>query len=131
MKRLTKYICGRAHGAEGRTENNLTGSYCRGQFEATAIVEQLAAIEDILGGDYDLDHLRELVAADKEGRCVILPTPDELPILTKGMSIWYVDPDSGEIEEGEVYSAYYNDGQLERGLQSGRGNPPAPGIAVC
>ena len=35
--------------------------------------DRLAAIEDILGEEYDLDHLRELVEADKDGRCVVLP----------------------------------------------------------
>ena len=30
--------------------------------------EKLAAIEDILGDEYDLDRLRELAQADKEGR---------------------------------------------------------------
>lgn len=35
--------------------------------------ERLKAIEDILGDDYDLDRLRELVQADREGRCVVLP----------------------------------------------------------
>ena len=30
-------------------------------------------IESILGDDYDLDRLRELVEADQEGRCVVLP----------------------------------------------------------
>lgn len=39
-------------------------------FEA---VNRLGEIEDILGDDYDLDRLRELVEADKEGRCVVLP----------------------------------------------------------
>ena len=113
MKRLTKYICERAHGAEGRTDAALTGQYCRGQFEATAVVERLAAIEDILDDDYDLRRLRKLIEADKEGRCVILPRQDELPILTKGMSVWYVDTDSGGIEEGEVCYAYYKDGELD------------------
>ena len=37
------------------------------------VLERLAAIEDILGDTYDLDHLRELVEADKDGRCVVLP----------------------------------------------------------
>lgn len=37
------------------------------------ILEHLATIEDILGDDYDLDRLRELVKADQEGRCVVLP----------------------------------------------------------
>ena len=30
-------------------------------------------IESILGDDYDLDRLRELVEADRDGRCVVLP----------------------------------------------------------
>lgn len=34
--------------------------------------DRLAAIEDILGDDYDLDHLRELIQADREGRCFVL-----------------------------------------------------------
>lgn len=32
---------------------------------------RLKKIEDILGDDYDLDRLRELVEADREGRCYI------------------------------------------------------------
>lgn len=39
-------------------------------------IERLAAIEDILGDTYDLDRLRELVEADKYGRCVMLPNRD-------------------------------------------------------
>lgn len=37
--------------------------------------DRLAAIEDILGDEYDLDRLRELVQADREGRCVVLNMP--------------------------------------------------------
>lgn len=41
-------------------------------------VKRLAAIEDILGGEYNLDRLRELAQADREGRCVVLPAkPDQ------------------------------------------------------
>lgn len=36
-------------------------------------IDRLADIEGILGDDYELDRLRELVEADKEGRCVVLP----------------------------------------------------------
>lgn len=68
MKRLTAYICERAHGAEGVSESRLTGAYCRGQFEATALVERLAKIEDILGDDYDLDRLWVIVEADRRKR---------------------------------------------------------------
>ena len=34
--------------------------------------QRLAAIEDILGDEYDLDRLRELVQADREGRVEII-----------------------------------------------------------
>lgn len=34
---------------------------------------RLLDIEDILGDDYDIDHLRDLVQADRDGRCVVLP----------------------------------------------------------
>lgn len=37
------------------------------------IWKRLNAIEDILGDDYDFDRLRELVRADRDGRCVVLP----------------------------------------------------------
>lgn len=36
---------------------------------------RLLAIEDILGDEYELDRLRELVQADREGRCVVLNMP--------------------------------------------------------
>lgn len=34
-------------------------------------IDAVGHIEDILGDDYDLDRLRELVEADREGRCHI------------------------------------------------------------
>lgn len=34
---------------------------------------RLKKIEDILGDDYDLDRLRELVKAGRDGRCVVRP----------------------------------------------------------
>jgi hypothetical protein len=33
---------------------------------------RLLAIEDVLGDEYELDRLRELVQADREGRCVVI-----------------------------------------------------------
>ena len=38
-----------------------------------SVMGRLASIEDILGDEYDLDRLRELDQADREGRCVVLP----------------------------------------------------------
>ena len=37
------------------------------------VYNRLKKIEDILGDEYDLDRLRELAEADREGRCVVLP----------------------------------------------------------
>ena len=39
--------------------------------ELDRFVDRLGSIEDILGDDYDLDRLRELVEADRDGRCHI------------------------------------------------------------
>ena len=61
MKRLTTYICGYPHGAEGVKYENLTGNYCRGTFEATALIDRLAAIEDILGDEYELEQIGKVV----------------------------------------------------------------------
>ena len=67
MERLTK---------EGKfcdvIECELTpgGSFCeRGTCTERRLWERLSSIEDILGDDYDLDRLRELVEADRGGRC--------------------------------------------------------------
>ncbi|WP_394967407.1 hypothetical protein [Candidatus Allofournierella merdipullorum] len=47
------------------------------------LADKHAVIEDILGDTYDLDHLRELVEADKDGRCAALPCKigDEVFVL--------------------------------------------------
>ena len=36
-------------------------------------IDRLADIEDILGDDYDLSRLKELVEAERDGRCVVFP----------------------------------------------------------
>lgn len=36
-------------------------------------LEELKKVKDILGSDYNLDRLRDLVEADRDGRCVVLP----------------------------------------------------------
>lgn len=43
-----------------------------GQWKNEVLI-RLSKIEDILGDEYDLDRLKELVEADREGRCVLLP----------------------------------------------------------
>lgn len=52
-----------------------------------ALFERLGKIEDILGDTYDPDRLRELVEADQEGRCVVLP---------KDGMVYYIEEAGGE-----------------------------------
>lgn len=75
---------------------NWNCTYCHETFldnKETAI--RLAMIEDILGDEYDLDRLRELVQADREGRCVVLP-------CKFGNKVYF--PLLGRIIEKTVYS---------------------------
>ena len=53
-----------------RLENGVINVKYASQHETA--IHRLAAIEDILGDEYDLDRLRELAEADREGRCVVL-----------------------------------------------------------
>lgn len=50
-----------------------------------SVADKCADLEDILCDTYDLDRLRELVEADKDGRCVVLPCEvcDTVYILNK------------------------------------------------
>lgn len=64
---------------------------------AKARALRASEIEAILGNDYDLDRLRELVEADRDGRCVVLP-------LKEGNPVWKIilDPlkNTGYITDG-------------------------------
>ncbi|MBC8537287.1 hypothetical protein [Feifania hominis] len=60
MKRLTE-----------RLKNGGISVDHAGQHETS--FHRLATIEDILGEEYDLNRLRELAQADRDGRCVVLP----------------------------------------------------------
>lgn len=56
------------------------------------IWKRLAEIENILGDDgddYDLDRLKELVQADREGKCVVLPCKDWLKIVFGKQEVFY------------------------------------------
>ena len=67
MDRLVEWNC---------KEKNSALPKCINEFgdvvDLETICAQLATIYDI-AGDISLDRLRELVAADREGRCVVLP----------------------------------------------------------
>ena len=79
MKRLTEKRCGK-NVIPLRQNGKIKWSICSaGMGDAPTEylygdhADRLAAIEDILGDEYDLDELREMVQAKREGRCVVLP----------------------------------------------------------
>ena len=69
--------------------------------QATEMRGRLKMIEDILGDNYDLDRLREIVQADRDGRCVVLP-------CKVGDTVFQVE--DGEIYEMEVQSIEIDSG---------------------
>lgn len=71
-------------------------SFCEeGYCSQRRVWERLKSIEDILGGDYNLDRLRELVQADREGRCVVLP-------CMIGDTVYVLNHHLGRVFENEV-----------------------------
>ena len=66
------------------------------------IVDRLGAIEEILGDDYDLDRLRELVEADRDGRCVVLPV--------RG----YTDKDGEQALNSAMNTCFYHNNPVTR-----------------
>jgi len=58
----------------------------------------LEDVQDILGDNYDLDRLRELVESDRDGRCVVLPF-SAFEVKDSNM-VWIIEP--YEDDEPEV-----------------------------
>lgn len=104
MKRLTFEgnfcdiaMCGEVQG----------GSFCEdGVCSQRKIWEQLKKIEDILGSEYDLDRLRELAQADKEGRCVVL---DDITVADLQQMLSVLDS-THYGDDAETYTTGYRNG---------------------
>lgn len=79
-----------------------TGFNCSRPCDQRKLWERLKAIEDILGNDYDLDRLRELVEADRDGRCVVLPV--------RG----YTDKDGEQALNSAMNTCFYHNNPVTR-----------------
>ena len=93
MKRLTE-----------RLENGVINVKYASQHETA--IHRLVTIEDILGDEYDLDRLRELAQADREGRCVVPPCKVgqkvKVDVRTWG-NVWnYKTVENGKFLIGEI-----------------------------
>lgn len=77
------------------------------------VIDRLAAIEDILGDDYDIDRLKELLQADRDGRCVVLP-------CRVGDTLYYIGGTYKTlIKPATVEEVYIGDGVFAVGVSSG------------
>lgn len=78
-----------------------------GQWRNEVLI-RLSKIEDILGDDYDLDRLKELVQADRGGRCAVTPCKqgDIVYLITEPQNVKGLDlgdvPDT-EYEKKRVF----------------------------
>lgn len=72
-----------------RLENGVIKVKYASQHETA--IHRLVTIEDILGDEYDLDELREMIQAKREGLCVVQK-------FAPGSEVWIVERD----EDGEA-----------------------------
>lgn len=83
MKRLTEYTIPEI-GVTVVSKEKYKRILMKEKPSVEKVYNRLKKIEDILGDDYDLDRLRELAQADKEGRCAVLPCKPGDRILIDG-----------------------------------------------
>ena len=73
------------------------------------IWKRLNQIEDILGDEYELDELREMVQAKRDGRCVVLPCKidDDVYINLFGRTLDATVISISELASTPTYKAMY------------------------
>ena len=73
------------------------------------IWKRLAEIENILGDDYDIDLLKEIVQADREGKCVVLPlkSDDEVYIILLSRVFLFEVTSAVWYHESPIYKAMH------------------------
>ena len=74
-----------------------------------SVMSRLVAIEDILGDEYDLGKLMELVQAKRKGRCVVLPCKidDDVYINLFGRTLDATVISISELASTPTYKAMY------------------------
>lgn len=76
--------------------------------QAAEMRGRLSLIEDILGDDYNLDRLREIAEAEREGRCVVLP-------CKVGDRVWVTTAYGKQYDppiEGHIYQFVLHDDEI-------------------
>ena len=75
-------------------------------------VYRLQEIENILGDDYDLERLKELVEADREGRCMVLP-------FKVGDTLYYIGGACEMLIKSAAVEEMYIEDEVLVGVSSG------------
>lgn len=86
MKRLTEYTIPET-GFSVVSEEKYKRIMMEEKPSVEKVYNRLKKIEDILGDEYDLDELREMVQAKRKGRCIVLP-------CKKGDTVWRIVHDA-------------------------------------
>lgn len=85
---MEKYFC---YGKKDFCDSIDKCQFCK-FFDGTGCVNgelDHSILYGIFGEDYDLDRLKELVEADREGKCVVLPCKDWLEIVFGEQEVFY------------------------------------------
>ena len=89
MKRLTEYTIPET-GFSVVSEEKYKRILMEEKPSVEKVYNRLKKIEDILGDEYDLDKLMELVQAKRKGRCIVLP-------CKKGDTVWRIVHDAAPL----------------------------------
>lgn len=137
MERLTRYFYENCAGVDCEKCGRRKTGKCNTSADcAQTIADRLAAIEDILGDEYDPDRLCELVEADRDGRCVVLPKDGMVYYIEEaGDEKWVANKPIQQItvkcgwglaslefsllDTGKYFSREAAEAELERGQKNG------------
>ena len=108
MKRLTEYTIPET-GFSVVSEEKYKRILMEEKPSVEKVYNRLKKIEDILGDEYDLDELREMVQAKREGRCVVLPCKidDDVYINLFGRTLDATVISISELASTPTYKAMY------------------------
>ena len=99
MERLEKWV---QHFKEEAIRFGTNSANGKDYAEIAVILDKYEQIQKSIGGDYDLDRLRELVEAYRDGRCVVLPSGG------------YTDKDGENALKSAMNTCFYHNNPVTR-----------------
>lgn len=88
-------------------------NYLSNEIGYSHIWKRLNEIENIFGKEYDIDRLRDLVEADRDGRCILTP-------CKIGDVVWFITDMYGRMfNQAKIEEIYIGDGTIAFGTEYG------------